>query len=119
MNEILRLRAEELLRLIKLELPQQDSRDFSSFIPAGIVLTGGSSNLPGIAELGSKVTRLPVRVGSPFNLYGIADSLCDPAYATAVGLLLWKKRTPVIESGWKQKTGIKRYFSDALAALAK
>ncbi len=119
MNEILRLRAEELLRLIKLELPQQEARDLSSFIPSGFVLTGGSSNLPGIAELGSKVTRMPVRVGSPFNLYGIADSLCDPAYATAVGLLLWKRRTPVIQSGWKQKTGLRRYFSDALAALAK
>ena len=119
LSDILRLRAEELLRLIRFELPQQDVRDYSDFIPSGIVLTGGSSNILGIAELGGKVTRLPVRLGTPFNLYGIADSLCDPAYATAVGLLLWKRDIPVEQNSWKQKTGLKRYFSDALAALAK
>jgi cell division protein FtsA len=32
---------------------------------------------------------MPVRVGAPLNVYGISDQLKDPAYATAVGLLLW------------------------------
>jgi cell division protein FtsA len=83
------MRVEELLRLIVLELPQSD---YARLVPAGLVLTGGGANLPGIAELGREVTRLPVRIGIPPALYGVSDVLSDPAYATAVGLLLWKMR---------------------------
>lgn len=85
--EIIRMRVEELLRLIMLELPGGER---AKLVPAGMVLTGGSANLPGISELATQVTRLPVRVGTPHHLYSVSDSLCDPAYATSVGLLLWK-----------------------------
>jgi cell division protein FtsA len=87
LSEIIRLRVEEILRLIMLELPQSDYR---KLIPAGLVITGGVANLPGIAELGQKVTRVPVRLGRPVKLQGVSDILDDPAYATGVGLLLWK-----------------------------
>ena len=116
LSEIIRMRTEELLRLIKLELPQQEQRDYTKFIPGGIVLTGGTANLAGIAKLGSKITRLPVRVGVPYNLYGITDTLCDPAYATSVGLLLWKWHRLGIK-GWQNKTGLRRYFSEVFTAL--
>jgi cell division protein FtsA len=89
LSEIIRVRVEELLRLIVLELPQADYR---KLVPSGLVLTGGGANLPGIAELGQEITRLPVRIGTPMSLDGVSDSLCDPAYATAVGLLLWKAK---------------------------
>jgi cell division protein FtsA len=85
--EIIRMRVEELLRLIMLGL---SSAEGAKLVPAGMVLTGGSANLPGISELATQVTRLPVRVGTPHHLYSVSDSLCDPAYATSVGLLLWK-----------------------------
>jgi len=84
--DIIRARVEEILRLILLEMP---SADYESIIPAGLVLTGGSSNLSGIEALGREILRLPVRVGIPTNIYGITDTLRDPAYATSVGLLLW------------------------------
>lgn len=87
LSDIIRMRIEELLRLIVLELPQSD---YAGLVPAGLVLTGGGASLPGIAELGKKVTRLPVRVGVPFGLEGVSDSLQNPAYATGVGLLLWQ-----------------------------
>jgi cell division protein FtsA len=89
LSEIIRVRVEELLRLIVLQLQQSD---YLKVLPSGLVLTGGSANLLGIAELGSRVTRLPVRIGMPANLYGVSDMLHDPAYATSVGLLLWKRR---------------------------
>ena len=89
LSDIIRMRVEELLRLIVLELPQSD---YARLVPAGLVLTGGGANLPGIAELGHEVTRLPVRIGIPPALYGVSDVLSDPAYSTAVGLLLWKMR---------------------------
>ncbi len=101
LSEIIRVRVEELLRLILLELPQTD---YAKLVPAGLVLTGGGSNLPGIAELGEKITRLPVRIGNPVSLIGVSDNLNNPAYATGVGLLLWKLRgedtqTPKVKEG--------------------
>lgn len=84
--DIIRARMEEIMRLILLELP---SADYESLVPAGVVFTGGSSNLSGVEALGRDIMRLPVRVGVPAHVYGITDSLRDPAYATSVGLLLW------------------------------
>ncbi|MCJ7743491.1 MAG: cell division protein FtsA, partial [Dehalococcoidales bacterium] len=87
--DILRARVEEILRLILLELPQSE---YKAIIPAGLVLTGGSSNLSGIDVLGREILHIPVRVGTPVNIQGISDALRDPAYATGVGLLLWGVR---------------------------
>ncbi len=84
--DIIRARVEELLKLIVLELP---SAEYKKTVAAGLVLTGGSSNLPGIDALGRDILQMPVRVGAPTNIYGISDVLCDPAYATGVGLVLW------------------------------
>ena len=86
LSEILRARVEEIMKLIILEMPNSD---YDTLVPAGVVLTGGSSNLSGMSALGRDVTKLPVRIGTPNNMYGIADVLRDPAYATSVGLLLW------------------------------
>lgn len=105
--EIVRIRVEELLRLIVMELPQSE---YAKLIPSGLVLTGGVANLPGIAELGREVTRLPVRVGVPISLYGVSDTLCDPAYATSVGLLLWKGKKAGIQS-WQPRNGLRRLVS--------
>lgn len=107
LSEIVRIRVEELLRLIVMELPQSDR---ARLIPAGLVLTGGSAKLPGIAELGHEVSRLPVRIGVPIKLEGVSDILCDPAYATSVGLLLWKGKKEGIQS-WQPKGGLRRFIS--------
>jgi len=107
LSEIIRIRVEELLSLVVLELPQSES---TKLAPCGLVLTGGSANLPGIAELGHELTRLPVRVGVPFSLYGVSDTLLNPAYATSVGLLLWKRRNRGAK-GWQTKGGIRHFFS--------
>jgi len=84
--DIIRARVEEIIRLILLEMPQSE---YEALVPAGLVLTGGSANLSGIEALGRNILQLPVRVGIPTNMYGITDTLHDPAYATSVGLLLW------------------------------
>ncbi len=105
LSEIIRIRVDELLRLIVLELPHND---YTKLVPSGLVLTGGSANLPGIAELGGEVTGLPVRVGIPVNLYGVSDALCDPAYATSVGLLLWKMKNKGTQ-GWQSKGGLRHF----------
>lgn len=86
LNDIVRARVEEIIRLIMLELPRNE---FASTAPAGLVLTGGSSNLPGIDALAREIMPLPVRIGVPVKINGIGESLHNPAYATSVGLLLW------------------------------
>ncbi len=87
--DIVRSRMEELLQLIITETP---TTDYHSLAPCGLVLTGGTSNLTGFAELGKSVLQMPVRVGRPLNngIYGISDILYDPAYATTLGLILWQ-----------------------------
>ena len=97
--DILKARVEEIIRLILLELPRSE---YEALVPAGLVLTGGSSNLSGIDALGRDILRLPVRVGSPIDIYGITDSLHDPAYATSVGLLLWGMK-PKSANSWKSR----------------
>ena len=87
--EIIEARVEELLRLILFQMPQTN---YAEAFPSGLVLTGGGCNLPGIAELGREITQLPVKIGTSLNLDGSNDSLCDPVYATSVGLLYWKMR---------------------------
>jgi cell division protein FtsA len=84
--DIIRARVEEILKLIVLEMPNSS---YEELVPAGLVLTGGSSNLSGLASMGQEILNMPVRIGIPNNMYGIGDMLQDPAYATSVGLLLW------------------------------
>ena len=95
--DIIRARVEEILRLILLEMPRSD---YESIVPAGLVLTGGTSNLSGIETLGREVLKLPVRVGLPTNVSGITDAVCDPAYATSVGLLLWGAKNRSNRKKW-------------------
>mgnify|MGYP001117788694 CR=1 FL=1 len=107
LSEIIRVRVEELIRLIFMELPRTD---YAKFIPAGLVLTGGSANLPGIAELAQDISHMPVRVGEPVSLYGVSDTLRDPAYATSVGLLLWKMRNKGVQT-WMPQSGLRRVLT--------
>jgi cell division protein FtsA len=109
LSDIIRARVEEIMKLILLEMPNSD---YESLVPAGLVLTGGSSNLSGIATLGRDTLRLPVRVGAPNDVSGIADVLRDPAYATSVGLLLWGSKH---EGQRSWKSGL---FGGALNRLA-
>lgn len=87
--EIIRARVEEMLRMALLELPRSE---YLSLLPAGVVLTGGVSNLPGIDVLTQEVFRLPARTGQPKDMFGLAEILYDPAYATGVGLAWWGAR---------------------------
>ena len=106
--DILRARVEEILRLILLEMPRSE---YESFVPGGLVLTGGSSNLSGVEVLGRDILRLPVRVGVPTNIYGIADTLRDPAYATSVGLLLWGAKYQGMQTWQPRRFGIRHFIA--------
>ena len=83
---IIEARVEEIFDLVLQEIKRSG---YDGLLPAGVVLTGGSSQLPGIRTLASNVLGLPVRIARPENLLGLTDQLNNPAYSTSVGLLYW------------------------------
>ena len=83
---IIEARMEEIFRFVQQEIKRSG---YDGLIPAGVVLTGGTSLLPGIRKLANEVLGLPVRVAQPENLLGLVDQLYSPAYSTSVGLLNW------------------------------
>jgi cell division protein FtsA len=83
--EVIEPRVEELYSLI-----QQVLRDsgYEELLSSGIVLTGGSSTMQGMVELGEEIFHMPVRLGIPRYSGGLSDVVRSPRYATAAGLLL-------------------------------
>jgi cell division protein FtsA len=82
---IIEARVEEIFRFVLQEIKRSG---YDGLLPAGVVLTGGSSLLPGIRKLGAEVLGLPVRVAQPENLVGLVDQLYSPAFSTSV-VLSW------------------------------
>ncbi len=83
--EVVEPRYEELFQLIQADIRRSGYEDM---IPAGIVLTGGTSKMEGAVELAEEVFHMPVRVGMPHGIKGMADVVRNPVYSTAVGLLI-------------------------------
>ena len=83
--EVIEPRVEELYSLVQNELKKSGHEDLLS---SGIVLTGGSSMMRGMVELGEEIFHMPVRVGHPHYSGGLAEVVRHPRHATAVGLLL-------------------------------
>ncbi len=84
--EIIGARVEEMCEMILKEIKRSG---YDGLLPAGVVLCGGTAELPGIRDLARDVMGLPARVGQPQNLRGLVDTLHSPAFATSVGLLEW------------------------------
>jgi cell division protein FtsA len=83
---IIEARIEELFGLVKQEIKRSG---YDGLLPAGIVLTGGTMQLPGIRDVASTGLQLPVRLAQPDNLIGLVDSMKTPIYSTSLGLLSW------------------------------
>ena len=84
--EVVEPRYDELFTLIQAELRRSGYEDL---IPAGIVLTGGTSKMEGAVELAEEIFHMPVRLGVPHSFKGLTDVVRNPIYSTAVGLLLY------------------------------
>lgn len=86
MAHIIEARIEEIFTLALQEIKRSG---YDGLLPAGLVLTGGTSMLPGIRQMASNLLGMPVRLAKPENLVGLVDNLSSPAYSTSVGLLYW------------------------------
>lgn len=89
LGEILEPRMEEIFTLIKREIYRAG---MENNVTSGIVVTGGSSLLDGVADIGESIFNLPTRLGKPLGIGGLTDVVNNPMYATGVGLVLFGAR---------------------------
>lgn len=117
---IIEARVAEMFDLMLQEIKRSG---YDNLLPAGMVLTGGTSLLPGIRQLAMKVLGMPVRTAQPEKLLGLADKLNSPAYSTSVGLLTWAaalQSLPLSDYSRKGRTGQKGSQNwNTLASLLK
>jgi len=87
--DVVEPRYDELFHLIQAEIRQSG---FEDMLAAGMVFTGGTSKMEGVAELAEEIFHMPVRIGMPVEVNGLVDIVRNPTYSTAVGLLLYGMR---------------------------
>jgi cell division protein FtsA len=111
---IIEQRLDEILELAAAEIERAGE---SEDLGAGIVLTGGGSELTGAVDLAHHVFGLPARVGSPgTDLGGLADAVRKPRFATGTGLALFGAETRLAGGGGmpgavgKVLTWLKEFF---------
>jgi cell division protein FtsA len=97
--EIIQPRMAELLEIVYREV---QTSGYGDMAPAGVVMTGGASLLAATPELAEHIFEMPVRVGYPKELSGLADKVKDPIYATGVGLILHGARERRMGNGTRR-----------------
>jgi cell division protein FtsA len=83
--EVIEPRVEELYALVQAELRRSG---FEELLSSGIVLTGGTSAMEGMVELGEEIFHMPVRLGVPTYRGALSEVMRNPRYSTGVGLLV-------------------------------
>src|SRR5690606_7620002 len=95
-SQLLRIQSDEAERVKRrygVALPELADRDVEQrmgaleLLAGNVVITGGASLMPGIDQVANERFRLPVRIGKPHGVSGLADVVASPAHATAVGLV--------------------------------
>lgn len=86
LGTIIEPRVEEMFSLVRQEVKRSG---YEALLPAGMVLTGGTSSLPGIKQVAGTVLNMPIRLGGPQELRGLVDKLRSPAFSASLGMLRW------------------------------
>src|SRR5207247_9104920 len=82
--EIIEPRMTQIFTLVRDEIARVGMEEA---VPAGIILSGGGTQLYGTLEVAQRILQMPVRIGHPRNLGRLGDTVANPMYATAVGLV--------------------------------
>ncbi len=93
-------RMEEIFQLANREVKKNH---FAEMLGGGVVLTGGTSLMPGVTELAEQVFEMPVRLGRPQGLGGLSDNVADPRFSTGVGLVLHAARAESAEANGRKE----------------
>ena len=116
--DIISPRAEEMLETVWDNIqPLFTGREATNVTAAGVVLTGGTTQLDGLTELAEEIFRLPTRQGTPNNLAGLQDLVDSPEYATSIGLIRYGADTAknTLSSHFENPTTlgrVKNWFSN-------
>ncbi len=86
LSEIIEPRVQEIFTLIQRDLIKSGCYDY---LTSGLVITGGTANLNGIAQAAEQIFNLPVRVGQPNGVGGLTDLIKLPEYSGGVGLTVY------------------------------
>ncbi len=113
LGRIVEPRMDEILNMALKEIVRSGYEDL---LAAGIVLTGGSSLLPGINEMAEQIFDMPVRRGCPSGVGGLSDVANSPAFAVGVGLIVYGSKNIPSESVYR-KTG--NIFGEYFKTLKK
>jgi cell division protein FtsA len=81
---IIRPRIEEIYELVREKL---EPTGFEKAGARRVVLTGGGSQLTGVRELATKMMDKQVRLGRPYVVKGLAESVSGPGFSAPVGLI--------------------------------
>jgi cell division protein FtsA len=91
-NDLRKIIKERVSELLNLVLREVHNAGLDKFYSVGLVLTGGTANLPGLQELANEMWPGTVRIGVPVCPSLVPENLEDPAYASSLGLLYWGAR---------------------------
>lgn len=83
--DVVRPRLDSLLRLASERIQHSG---LQSGAAARVVLTGGTSQLSGVADFAANILKRPVRTGRPHHVSGLPPLMSGPAFAGVVGVLL-------------------------------
>jgi len=84
-DEIVEARMDEIFEAIQKELKKAGR---AGQLPSGVVLTGGTAKIKGIADYAKEKLGLAAKIGKASGYGGVAESIEEPQFATAVGLML-------------------------------
>ena len=112
--EVVEPRYDELFTLVNAEIRRSG---FEDLIPAGIVLTGGTSKIEGAVELAEEIFHMPVRLGVPQSVKGLTDVVRNPIYSTGVGLLHYGQKAQ--RDGAKRSVGTKQQDVSLISRMKK
>lgn len=106
--EIIQARCEEILENVQQEIKRSG---YDGLLPAGLVLCGGTAQLPGVRDLARSIFELPVQIGIPKGISGLTDKVSGPDAAVSVGLVKW---TPMWEEGGGWRTVRSSWFKRSM-----
>jgi cell division protein FtsA len=114
LGTIIEPRMEELFTMAKREV---EKTEYGKLIGSGVILTGGASLLRGSAELAEQIFDMPVKIGYPSGFNGLTDAVDNPAFSTALGLVMYEDEEFGGDYGGKGSGGgffgnLKRWFKD-------
>ncbi|NVK33756.1 MAG: cell division protein FtsA [Rhodobacteraceae bacterium] len=109
LTRVIRPRVEEILELVRDRLT---ASGFAGRVGKQVVLTGGASQLTGLSEVARRVLGRNVRLGRPLGVAGLPEAAKGPAFAAAVGLLIYPQVAQIEQFeprtgrfGWAGQTG--------------